>query len=60
MATPHPAIAAVQDLADDREAALDLLEDFCARFYWIKDHPDFQQDVRQFLTARGRSPRPSP
>lgn len=60
MTTPHPAIKAVQDLANDREAALDLLDEFCAHFYWIKDHLDYQQEVRQFLTARGRSPRPSP
>jgi hypothetical protein len=58
--TPHPAVKAVSDLAEDREAALDLLEGFCERFYWIKDHPDFQQEVRDFLSARGRSPRPLP
>jgi hypothetical protein len=54
----NQALKAVQELADDRERALDLLEDFCERFYWIKDHPDYQDDVRKFLTERGRSPRP--
>jgi hypothetical protein len=54
----HPTVKAVEDLVDDREAALDLLEDFCERFYWIKDHPDYQEKVRQFLIARGRTPRP--
>ena len=56
--TPHPAVKAVEDLARDRDAALDLLEDFCERFYWIKDHPDYQKVVRKFLADRGRSPRP--
>ena len=45
-------------LIADRREALDLLEDFCGRFYWIKDHPDYQANVREFLTARGREPRP--
>ncbi len=44
-------------VADDYGEALDLLEDFCERFYWIKDHPDYQAEVREFLTARGREPR---
>jgi len=56
--TTHPALTAVQGLAADYDEALDLLEDFCERFYWIKDHPDFQERVRNFLTARGRSARP--
>jgi hypothetical protein len=53
----HPAVKAVAELADERERALDLLDDFCERFYWIKDHPDYQDNVRKFLTANGRSPR---
>jgi hypothetical protein len=53
----HPAVNVVKDLADDHKKALDLLEDFCERFYWIKDHPDYQKSVREFLTARGREPR---
>jgi hypothetical protein len=56
-ATTHPAVKAVQDLADDNDKALDLLEDFCERFYWIKDHPDYQEGVRKFLRERGRNPR---
>ena len=55
--THHPAVKAVEDLVDDLDAALDLLEDFCERFYWIKDHPDYQEAVRKFLAARGRTPR---
>jgi hypothetical protein len=51
------AVHSVRELADDYESALDLLEDFCERFYWIKDHPDYQAEVRAFLTARGREPR---
>jgi hypothetical protein len=51
------AVSAVKALADDYGEALDLLEDFCERFYWIKDHPDYQAEVREFLTARGREPR---
>lgn len=54
---PHPAVQAVQALAADYEKALDLLEDFCGRFYWIKDHPDYQAEVREFLIARDREPR---
>lgn len=46
------------DLADDHEKALDLLEDLCERFYWIKDHPDYQDEVRTYLAGKGRSPRP--
>jgi hypothetical protein len=48
---------AVADVVADRTKALDLLEAFCERFYWIKDHPDYQAEVREFLTARGREPR---
>lgn len=51
------AVRAVNALADDYGEALDLLEDFCERFYWIKDHLDYQAAVREFLTARGREPR---
>jgi hypothetical protein len=51
------ALKAVGVLADDYEEALDFLEDFCERFYWIKDHPDYQAAVREFLTLRGREPR---
>jgi hypothetical protein len=51
------AAQAVEELAADRVKALDLLEDFCERFYWIKDHPDYQAEVREFLAARGREPR---
>jgi hypothetical protein len=51
------AARAVDDLVADRTKALDLLEDFCERFYWIKDHPDYQAEVREFLIARGREPR---
>jgi hypothetical protein len=58
MPSSHPTVQAVQDLVDDREAALDLLDQFCERFYWIKDHPDYQDDVRKFLSDRGRTPRP--
>lgn len=36
------AVDAVQALAKDHEKALDLLEQLCERFYWIKDHPDYQ------------------
>jgi hypothetical protein len=56
--TTHPAVKAVQDLADEHEQALDLLDDFCERFYWIKDHPDFQEKVRTYLSSKGRNPRP--
>jgi hypothetical protein len=55
--TTHPAVRAVQDLADDHDKALDLLEDFCERFYWIDDHRDYQEEVRKYLSSRGRSPR---
>jgi hypothetical protein len=51
------AVNAVRALADDYEEALNFLEDFCERFYWIKDHPDYQAEVREFLTLRGREPR---
>ena len=51
------ALHAVGALADDHTKALDLLEQFCERFYWIKDHPDYQAEVREFLTVRGREPR---
>jgi hypothetical protein len=54
----HPAVKAVEELADDYDEALNLLDDFCDRFFWIKDHPDYQQTVRDFLSARGRKPRP--
>lgn len=61
MTTPeniaHDAANAVKALANDHEKALDLLEQFCERFYWIKDHPDYQAEAREFLTARGREPR---
>lgn len=50
------AVQAVGALADDHAKALDLLEQFCERFYWIKDHPDYQAEVREFLTVRGREP----
>ena len=53
----HPAVKAVRELAVDYEKTLDLLEDFCERFYWIKDHPDYQDSVRRFLRERGRTPR---
>jgi hypothetical protein len=55
--TMHPAVKAVQNLADEYEEALDLLDAFCERFYWIKDHPDYQEQVRAYLTSKGRSPR---
>jgi hypothetical protein len=55
--TTHPVVQAVMDLAEDREKGLDLLEDFCERFYWVKDHPDYQAEVREFLVQRGREPR---
>lgn len=51
------AVDAVQALAKDHEKALDLLEQLCERFYWIKDHPYYQAEVREFLTVRGRDPR---
>jgi hypothetical protein len=51
------ATQAVDEVIADRNKALDLLEDFCERFYWIKDHPDYQAEVREFLTVRGREPR---
>ena len=54
----HPAVAAVAQLAESYDTALDLLGDFSERFYWIKDHPDYQTLVRKFLTDAGRSPRP--
>jgi predicted DNA-binding protein YlxM (UPF0122 family) len=54
----HPAIKAVEELAASYEEALDLLESFCERFNWIKDHADYQKEVRAFLLARGRAPRP--
>lgn len=54
--TAGAAVQAVNALADDHEKALDLLEQFCERFYWIKDHPDYQAEVREFLTVRGRAP----
>ncbi|MFI4992106.1 MAG: hypothetical protein ACHQCH_00625 [Solirubrobacterales bacterium] len=55
--TGSAAVHAVNALADDHEKALDLLEQFCERFYWVKDHPDYQSEVREFLTVRGREPR---
>jgi hypothetical protein len=54
----HPAVNAVIALAEENSTALDLLEEFCSRFYWIKDHPDYQEHVREFLTNAGRSPHP--
>jgi len=54
--TGSDAVQAVSALADDHAKALDLLEQFCERFYWIKDHPDYQAEVREFLTVRGREP----
>jgi hypothetical protein len=54
----HPAVKAVEELAGDYEKALDLLDQFCERFYWIKDHVDYQVDVRAFLATRGRQPHP--
>jgi hypothetical protein len=53
----NAATHAVDDLIADRTEGLDLLESFCERFYWIKDHLDYQAEVREFLTARGREPR---
>ena len=47
----------VQTLAEDYERALELLDQFCDRFYWIKDHEDFQEEVREFLLDRGCAPR---
>jgi hypothetical protein len=49
-----PAVQAVTALADERDKALDLLDGFCERFYWVKDHPDFHAEVREFLTAHAR------
>ena len=54
----HPVVKAVEDLANERQRAIELLEQFCERFYWIKDHPDYQEEVRAFLRDRGLSPRP--
>ena len=54
--TAGAAVHAVNALADDHEKSLDPLEQFCERFYWIKDHPDYQSEVREFLTLRGREP----
>jgi hypothetical protein len=51
------AVSAVEALAEDYERALDLLEGFCERFYWIKDHLDYQAEVREFLAQRSREPR---
>jgi hypothetical protein len=56
-AVANTAAHAVDQLIADRAEALDLLESFCERFYWIKDHLDYQADVREFLTIRGREPR---
>jgi hypothetical protein len=56
-AVANTATHAVDQLIADRAKALDLLEGFCERFYWIKDHPDYQAEVREFLTVRGREPR---
>lgn len=54
--TTDPAVQAVTELAEERDKALDLLEEFCERFYWVKDHPDYHADVRAFLVQRGREP----
>lgn len=51
-------LTAAETSTRDYDRALDLLEDFCERFYWIKDHPDYQDEVRKFLESKGRSPRP--
>ena len=51
--TTHPAAQAVRDLADDHEKVLAQLEDFCERFYWIKDHADYREEVRAYLAGKG-------
>jgi predicted metal-dependent enzyme (double-stranded beta helix superfamily) len=47
--TKHPAVQAVEDLAQRLGEAEALLRDFQDRFYWIKDHPDFFDEVERFL-----------
>jgi hypothetical protein len=45
----HPAVQAVEDLAQRLQRAEDLLRDFQERFYWLKDHPDYFDEVEEFL-----------
>ena len=49
MASKYPAVQAVEDLAKRLDDAEALLADFQDRFYWIKDHPDFFEEVERFL-----------
>ena len=49
---------AVNQLAADHERAIELLEEFTERFYWVDDHHDYQAEVRDFLRKQGLSPRP--
>ena len=50
--------AALKELCEEHEQCLGLLLGFCERFHWVKDHDDFQEKVREFLTNIGLQPRP--
>lgn len=43
---------AVRDVNARLDQAEQLLEGFLERFHWIKDHPDFFEDVKQFLAKK--------
>lgn len=50
----HELVRAAKQLDD----ALELLNEFCDKFYWIKDHADFQAEVRRYLQTHGYQPKP--
>jgi hypothetical protein len=48
-AAAAPAVTAVEELASRLGEAEILLGEFLDRFYWIKDHPDYFEQVTDFL-----------
>jgi hypothetical protein len=49
--TQHEAIQAIEELAQDFDAALSLLEDFCDRFYRVRDRDDFSRPLNPLPTG---------
>lgn len=47
--TKPAASANGSEQAAELDEAKELLEGFLARFSWIKDHPDYFEDVKRFL-----------
>jgi hypothetical protein len=45
-------MTAVTEVSDRLDRAEDLLQGFLDRFYWIKDHPDYFDEVKAFLAQR--------